>query len=113
MPEPARDEPFYVPEELERDHLLDARRTVARSTRAPRPHRTLVAHRPSTPRQRTRLVVVAVHLLAALLLVTLAALTQTWTIAVALLAVVGVSLVVVLRLVDVAQQAQVTEPQQR
>ena len=113
MPEPERDEPFYVPEEFERDHLVDAKRTVARSTRAQRPHRTLMARRPSTQRGRTRLVVTAIHLLATLLLVALAALTETWLIAAALLAVVAVSLLVSLRLVDVAQQAQVTEPQQR
>lgn len=113
MPEPEHDEPFYVPAEFEREHLADAQRTVARSARVQRPHRKLIAYRPATARGRTRLVVVAVHLLAAVLLVALAVLTETWPIAAALLAIVGVSLVVVLRLVDLARQPEVTEPQQR
>lgn len=92
-PEP----PLTVPAELERDHLAEARRVVARSHRRPlvrsRPGRT----KPAPPQARARRVAYAAHGFALLLLLLLAMLTDIWAIAAAMSGVIVVSLLVVRR----------------
>lgn len=93
-----RHEPeLTVPDELERDHLAEARRIVARSHRRPLVRSRSVAPAPRTPTSRARRAAYAAHGFALLLLVLLALLTDIWGIAAAMGGVVLISLGVVLR----------------
>lgn len=93
--------PLTVPVELERDHLAEARRIVARSHRRPLLRSRPAASAPPSPQARARRVAVAAHGFALLLVLILAAVSDTWGIAAAMASVVVVSLVVVLRTIAV------------
>lgn len=95
LPEP----PLTVPRDLEREHLTEARRIVARSHRRPlvrsRPRSTA----PATPRARAQRAVLAIHGVGLLLVVLLAVITGIWGIATAMAGAILVSLLVMRRLV--------------
>lgn len=107
------DQPLFLPEEFEREHLDDARRTVA-NTRGGR----AIARRVSSaavprggPRVRTHVgIAVLVHAVAALLVLTIAAATGTWAVGFAMLVLVAVSLGVVARVLHVMARDGVPAP---
>jgi hypothetical protein len=89
------DRPLYLPEEFERDHLVEARRAVANSRggRAVARRVTSAALPRGVPRARTHVgIAVAVHAVAALLVLAIAAATGTWAVGLAMLGMVAISL---------------------
>ncbi len=93
--------PLTVPVEFERAHLAESRRIVARSHRRPLVRSRAGAPSPSSPQVRARRAAVAAHAFGLLLVLLLATLTGTWGIAAAMAGVIGVSLLVVLRILAV------------
>lgn len=109
------DQPLFLPEEFEREHLDDARRTVAntRGGRAIARRVTAAAVPRGRPRVRTRVgIAVLVHAVASLLVVTIAVATGTWAVGLAMLGLVAVSLGVVARVLHVMGQNRVPTPPQ-
>lgn len=110
--------PLYVPEEFQAAHLDDARRTVTRSP-VQRRFARQVAKATSwqgagrEPRQRLRGLAYVLHALAAVLAVAFAAVTNTWLVGLAVLAIVGLSLAATLRLIVVIERAQAEEAQKQ
>lgn len=98
------DPPLYLPEAFEREHLDEARRAVANSRggRAIARRVTAAALPRGVPRARTHLgIAIAVHAVAALLVLVIAAATGTWAVGIVMLGLVAISLGGVARVLHV------------
>lgn len=113
MHTPNSDEPLYVPEEFEAEHLEEARRRLA-SSRGPRRiarrvTSTVSRRRGTSARQQFLGVAALLHALAAVLAMAISALTGTWLIGLTLVALAGLSLATVVRVLHVVEQARERE----
>lgn len=89
------DAPLYVPREFEREHLEEARRSVASASKGQGvAHRVMSMVRRSGSAQRRRSIGLAIllHGLAALLVLTISAVTGTWLIGLTVVGFVALSL---------------------
>jgi hypothetical protein len=106
------DQPLYVPEDFEREHLDDARRSVANSRGGRAIARRMVSAGivGRDPRhRRSRGIAGLVHAAASLLVVAIAAATGTWGVGLVMLGLVAVSLAVVIRVLHVVAEARERE----
>jgi hypothetical protein len=105
------DQPLYLPEEFEREHLDDARRSVAESRgRRAAVRRVAVAVSPRDARRRRSLGIAAMlHAAAAVLVLAISAATGTWVVGLAMLAMVAISLAVTARVLHVLGAARERE----
>jgi len=99
---PANDDaPLFVPEEFQLEHREEAHRMVASTSGRQRVGRriaSVVGSRKDASRHWSFALAVAVHALAALLLLVITAVTGTWTAGGIVLGLAGLSLVVTLRI---------------
>lgn len=107
------DQPLYLPEELEREHLAEARRAVANS----RGSRALAGRIASSalprggPRVRRQVRIAAwMHAVAAVLVIVIAAVTSTWTIGLAMSGLIAISLGAVVWVLHVIARNGATSP---
>jgi hypothetical protein len=114
---PSDDEPLFVPDGFEAEHLEAARRTIASNTGARRVARrfasSVAGHRSSDPRQRLTRLIAILHGVGALFAIVISAVTGTWLIGLAVMAMVGLSLLTAVRLLHVIEQARAHELAQR
>ena len=121
--EPRDEDPLFVPDEFEAEHLEEARRTVASRTGIRSVPRRLapsvVGRRGDAPKQRFTRLIVSLHVIAVLFAIVISAVNGTWLVGLAMTAVIGLSLWTAIRLVRTIEQvhahelAQRQQPQQR
>ena len=110
------DEPLFVPDEFEAEHLDEARRVISSNTGVRRAARKLaasVAGQRDHPRQRILRLVSILHGIAVVCAIAISAVTGTWLIGLAVAVMVGLSLLIALRLFHTIGQARDKEPAQR
>lgn len=114
---PLDDEPLFVPDGFEAEHLDEARRTIAKNlgTRrlARRVASSIAGQRGNAPQQRVIRLITMLHGIAVLVTIALSAVTDTWLIGLAVTAMVGLSLLAAIRLVHVIERAHAYELAQR
>jgi hypothetical protein len=112
-PKPSDDDPLFVPDEFEAEHLEQARRMVqAKSERrsiGQRFVRLATGRRGGTPKQRLTSLIVSLHGVAVLFAVVISAVTGTWLPGVAVSALIGLSLWTAFRLIHVIKQVHAHE----
>ena len=121
--EPRDDDPLFVPDEFEAEHLEEARRTIASRTGIRSVPRRLapsvVGRHSDAPKQRFTRLIVSLHGIAVVFAIVISAVTGTWLIGLAMTAVIGLSLWTAIRLVRTIERvhahelAQRQQPQQR
>jgi hypothetical protein len=106
------DQPLYLPEEFEREHLADARRSVAdgRGRRAAVRRVAAAAVSPRDARRRWSLAVAwMLHAVAAVLVLAISAATGTWVVGLVMLVMVAISMAVTARVLHVLAVARARE----
>jgi hypothetical protein len=106
------DQPLYLPEEFEREHLDDARRSVAnsRGRRAAVRRVAVAAVSPRDARRRRSLGIASLlHAVAAVSVLAISAATGTWGVGLAMLVMVAISLAVTARMLHVMAAARERE----
>jgi hypothetical protein len=106
------DQPLYLPEEFEREHLDEARRVVAASRGGRAIARRVTATLPGRDgRGRSPLAIAAsIHAVAALFVITITVATGTWAIGLVMLGLTAVSFAVVARVLHVLAAGHVRQP---
>jgi len=110
------DQPLFLPEEFEREHLEEARRAVAqtRGGRAVARRVTSATIPRMGDRARTRLgIAVLVHAVAALMVLVIAIATGTWLVGLAMWGMLVISLGVTARVLHVMDQSRAPSPTER
>lgn len=114
---PLDDGPLFVPDEFEAAHLEHARRKVANTTGARSLGRRLASsvggQHTASAQQRVARLLWLLHGIAVIVTLALSAVTDTWLIGLAVIVLIGLSLLMTTRLVHVIERVHAHESAQR